>query len=131
MKGTKMLVGIWIMGLVLFFFCPRLPAEVLSVEQKDLYAVYLIGPQETPSLAQIITNFGPGNIHLLDRIDIVLDQEGRVAGLGVVYTTADGFKRHVFFPEIKGWVFQEIRPGAQGKRITIRVITTQELNRVE
>ncbi len=131
MKVVRPLLGALIVALVLFFFCPRLPAEVLSVEQKDLYAVYLLCPEPHPSLPAIITNFGPGNINLLERLDIVLDQEGRVAGIGVVYTTADGFRRHVFCRDIKGWVFQEIRPGSKGKRITIRVITTQELNQVD
>ncbi len=117
---------------LLFLWANPLPAEVISIEQKDLYAVQVLLPKEQKlSLPYILTDFGPGNIHFLERVDIVLDQEGRIGGLNLVYTTADGFRRHVFLRDILGWSFCEIKPGSKGKRVTIRVITSQDLDELK
>ncbi len=106
-------------------------AEVLSVEEKELYAAYFFVNKAPPTtLGYIFTDFGPGNINFLERVDIVLDEESRLAGVLIVYTPTDGFRRHVFLPRPNGWMFQEVRPNAKGKRVLIRVVTTKELNRI-
>ncbi len=116
----------------LFLWPTVLPAAVISIEQRDLYAVYFLGPEFSgTSLPYVLTKFGPGNINLLERIDIVLDQEGRVAGIELVYTPPNGLRRHVFLRNVSGWVFEEVRPGAKGKRVTIRLITSEDLNRLD
>jgi len=57
-----------------------------------------------------------------------LDEEGRLMGIILTYTPNDGFRRRVFLNKISGWMFQERREGSTGKKITIRVVTTEELN---
>ncbi len=106
-------------------------AKVLSTFQKELYAVYIFAEERPPTtLGFVFTNFGPGNIKFLERLDIVLDKEGRVAGILVVYTPSDGFRRHVFFSKVSGWMLQEKRENSLGKVVTIRVITSDELNQI-
>ncbi len=108
-------------------------AEVISTVEKEVYAVYIVpAPKAFPTeLGYVITSFGPGNINFLERIDLVVDREGRVQGLQVVYTPPDGFRRHVFLAGKRSLVVQEARPGSLKKRILFRVITTEELNRLD
>ncbi len=124
----------WIGAFIFAFFLlwPHvLPAEVLKVEEKELYAAYFFAEKRPPTtLGYIFTNFGPGNINFLERVDIVLDNEGRVAGVLLVYTPADGFRRHVFLADCSGWMFEEKREGSIGKKVIIRIVTTHELNRL-
>ncbi len=122
----------WVLMVSLFLLSLPVKAEIISNQEKELYAAYFFVNQAPPTtLGYILTNFGPGNINFLERIDIVLDEERRVAGVLLVYTPPDGFRRHVFLPHPKGWMFQEVRPGAKGKKIFIRVVTTDELNKVD
>ncbi len=124
----QVIVG-FLLGILLF--ASPLRAEVLSVEEKELYAAYFFVDKRPPTtLGYIFTDFGPGNINFLERVDIVLDEEGRVAGILIVYTPTDGFRRHVFLPHPYGWVFQEVRPNARGKKILIRTVTSSELGKI-
>ncbi|AEH44129.1 hypothetical protein Thein_0244 [Thermodesulfatator indicus DSM 15286] len=123
------------MRLLLFlfflFWASVAQAIVISQQEKELYAAYFFAPERPPTtLGYIFTNFGPGSINYLERVDIVLDRDGKVAGVFLVYTPTDGFRRHVFLKDITGWMFQEVRPNAKGKRVIIRVITSDELNRL-
>ncbi|HIE32805.1 MAG TPA: hypothetical protein EYP81_01980 [Thermodesulfobacteriaceae bacterium] len=120
-----------LLGLLIFF--SPVKAEVLSVEEKEIYALYIVPASETfpTELGYIITNFGPGNIKFLDRIDIIVDREGRVQGLKIVYTPPDGFKRHVFLAGNRSLVVQEARPGSLKKKILFRVVTSDEINKLE
>jgi len=108
-------------------------AEVLHTVEKEVYAVYIVpAPRGFPTeLGYVMTNFGPGNINFLERVDVVVDREGRVQGLQVVYTPPDGFRRHVFLSGPRSLVVEEARPGSLKKRILFRVITTDELNRLD
>jgi len=118
--------------LTFLIFWPALSsAKVLRSYQKELYAAYIFAEERPPTtLGFVFTNFGPGNIKFLERIDIVLDDEGKVAGVLVVYTPSDGFRRHVFFSKVSGWMFQEKRKNSVGKVVKIRVVTSDELNQV-
>ncbi len=105
--------------------------EVLYVEEKELYAAYFLVDKRPPTtLGYVFTDFGPGNINFLERVDIVLDKEGRVTGVLLVYTPPDGFRRQVFLPDPRGWVFQEVRPQAKGKKVLIRTVTSTELGKI-
>ncbi len=116
---------------VLLLWPQVVSAEVLRTEEKELYAAYFFVENRPPTtLGYIFTNFGPGNINFLERVDIVLDNEGRLAGVLLVYTPADGFRRHVFLADCSGWMFEEKREGSIGKKVIIRVVTTHELNRL-
>ncbi|NPA49570.1 MAG: hypothetical protein GXO20_06265 [Thermodesulfobacteria bacterium] len=120
-----------LVAIVWFTFAKALRAEVLSTEEKELYAAYFFVEKKPPTtLGYIFTDFGPGNINFLERIDIVLDKEGRVTGVLIVYTPTDGFRRQVFLPRPHGWVFQEVRPNAKGKKIVIRTVTSSELGKI-
>jgi len=131
MRKTRGLIGGLFLAF-LFLWPTVLPAAVISIEQRELYAVYFFSPEfSSTSLPYVLTKFGPGNINFLERIDIVLDQEGRVAGVELVYTPPDGLRRHVFLRNVSGWMFEEVRPGAKGKRVTIRLITSEDLNRLD
>ncbi|OAG27638.1 hypothetical protein [Thermodesulfatator autotrophicus] len=121
----------WLMFLIFLLWASVCQAMVLSQQEKNLYAAYFFAPERPPTtLGYVFTNFGPGNINFLERVDIVLDRDGKVAGVLLVYTPTDGFKRHVFLRDITGWMFQEVRPNARGKRVLIRIITSDELNRL-
>ena len=117
---------------ILFFGAPA-RAAVLSTHSKEVYAVYIVpAPKAFPTeLGYVITNFGPGNINFLERVDVVVDKEGRVQGLQLVYTPPDGFKRYVFLAGKRSLVVQEARPGSLKKRVLFRVITTEELNQLD
>ncbi|WP_297058335.1 hypothetical protein [Thermosulfurimonas sp.] len=108
-------------------------AAVLSTRAKEVYAVYIVpAPKAFPTeLGYVITNFGPGNINFLERVDVVVDKEGRVQGIQLVYTPPDGFKRHVFLAGRRTLIVQEARPGSLKKRVLFRVITTEELSQLD
>ena len=125
-------VGLFVLLGLLLIAAPA-GAEVLHAEEKEVYAVYIVpAPKAFPTeLGYVITSFGPGNINFLERIDLLVDREGRVQGLQVVYTPPDGFRRHVFLAGNRSLIIQEARPESLKKRILLRVITTEELNRLD
>ncbi len=101
--------------------------------EKEVYAVYLVpAPKTFPTeLGYVVTNFGPGNINFLERVDVVVDREGRIQGFRLVYTPPDGFRRQVFLAGNRSLIIQEARPGSLKKKILFRVITTEEIGRLE
>ncbi len=123
------------LGIILFllFFLPGLACgAVLSQEEKVLYAAYFFAPNRPPTtLGYVYTDFGPGNINFLERIDIVLDRDGRVQGVSLIYTPTDGFRRHVFLKDITSFLLQETRPNVPGKKVLIRTVTTDEIAKIE
>jgi len=108
-------------------------AEVLRVIEREVYAVYIVpSPGSFPTeLGYVTTNFGPGNINFLERVDLVVDREGRIQGIQLVYTPPDGFRRHVFLAGNRNLVVKEARETSLRKRVIFRVITTEELNRLD
>jgi hypothetical protein len=78
----------------------------------------------------IMTDFGPGNISFLERIDIVVDSSMEVNGICIVYTTGDGIKRQIYFNRAYGWILEAPpTPKAIFKEVLIRTITPDELSR--
>ncbi|MBX6423533.1 hypothetical protein [Thermosulfurimonas sp. F29] len=118
---------------VLLNFSLPARSEVLSTTEKEVYAVYLVpAPRAFPTeLGYVITSFGPGNINFLERVDVVVDREGRLQGIQLVYTPPDGFRRHVFLAGKRSLIVQEARPGSLKKKVLFRVITSDELNRLD
>ncbi len=126
-----MRVKFWILGLiatlVFFSFCS---ARVISKIRVDLYSVYFYMERQLPptSADYVMTNFGPGNIKFLEMIDIVLDKDGKVAGVQFIYKLPDGYKRKTFLSNIMGWTFKKAKRRGISKKITLRLVTTDELN---
>ncbi|RUM89887.1 MAG: hypothetical protein DSZ24_00155 [Thermodesulfatator sp.] len=128
----KKLMGCFLLLIFLLLSGPA-EAKVLRQVEKEVYAVYIIpAPVGFPTeLGYVMTNFGPGNVNFLERVDLVVDREGRVQGIQVVYTPPDGFRRHVFLRGPRSLVIEEPQPGSHKKRIFLRVITTEELNQLD
>ncbi len=104
--------------------------RVISRIKVDLYSVYFYTKYKLSptSIDYVITNFGPGNIRFLKSVDIVLDNEGRVAGVQFIYQLPDGFKRKTFLTNIIGWTFKKAKRRGISKKIVLRLVTTEELN---
>lgn len=120
-----------ILGLIasLFLFSPC-PAKVISRIRVNLYSVYFYMEKQLPptSADYVMTNFGPGNIKFLETVDIVLDKEGRVAGVQFIYKLPDGYRRKTFLSNVMGWTFKRAKRRGTSKIITLRLVTTDELN---
>ena len=100
-------------------------AEVKSVTRVKLSEVQIFLQQQPP---YVMTSFSSGNIKFLDTVDIVLDRQGQVVGVRLVYTPGDGFRRDVFLRGVKGWLFKRAKLGALYKEVKVRVVTSDELN---
>ena len=113
--------------LLLPFICE---AKVLSSRVIRLYSAYFFvtHPPQPTDLQYYMVNFGPGNIKFLKQVDIVLDNEGRVQGVQLIYTLPDGFRRKTFLRGVSGWTFKRARKNSISNSVLIRVVTTDELN---
>ncbi len=124
----KVFLGILVL---LVWGCLVARAEVLSQEYCKLYGAHFwgINTRGFPTSSKyIMTDFGPGNIRLLERIDIVLDDFSRIDGIQIVYKTPDGIKRQVFLHHVKGWVLEKTpSPNAVSKEVLIRIVTPESL----
>lgn len=121
-------------GLALTFllsFSTKCEGEVLSSMRLKVNEVVFFIPKGESTYPGLISQFGPGNLRFLERVDIVLDKEGAVEGVMVVYTPADGFRRRVFLRGVEGWMMKEARGGQFGWDVLIRVVTTDEIGSLE
>lgn len=112
-------------ALIVFFGLSSGWAEVLVSKRVKVSEVKVYGVE--PSDAQVVTSFGPGNIKSLEGMDVVVDQEGRILGVCLVYRLADGFLRRAFLEGAKGWLLKEPKEGSLQKEVTLRVVTVEEL----
>ncbi len=121
---------ILLMGIVVFFLTVKEgEGRVLSAKTVRVAELHVFLRQLPPTAPKyVMTDFTPGNIKFLQRMDIVLDGDGEVEGVVLVYTPGDGFRRSVFLKGVKGWSFKSPNLGSLYKDIMIRVITADELN---
>jgi len=116
--------------IMLAFGIKETQARVLSQVYQKLYGAHFwLSERSLPTQSKyVMTEFGPGNIRFLERIDIVVDDYMTINGIRVVYTSADRIRREVYLNHIKGWVLESPpSPRALFKRVLIRVITVDEL----
>jgi len=124
-RGGMVLLALSLVLLVL----PGAEAEVKSVAKVKLSEVQIFLQQRWPTQPQyVMTSFSSGNIKFLDVVDIVLDRQGQVVGVRLVYTPGDGFQRDVFLRGVRGWLFKRPTLGSLYKEVKVRVVTTDELN---
>lgn len=99
-------------------------AEVLMSKRVKVSELKLIGGE--PLDAQVVTHFGPGNIRFLEGMDVVVDREGEVQGVCLVYRLGDDFLRRACLNGVKGWLIREPRRGSLMKEVTLRVVTVED-----
>ncbi|MCD6213753.1 MAG: hypothetical protein J7J46_02095 [Candidatus Desulfofervidus sp.] len=118
--------------LLFLFGSLTVEAKVVNQHYQKLYGAHFWIPKFAVSEQSkyVMTDFGPGNIRFLERIDIVIDNEMRVNGIRIFYTTGDGIKRQVYLHQIKGWILESPpSPKSVSKKVLIQTITTDELSR--
>ncbi len=100
-------------------------AEVLSSQRVQVCEVriYLSQPELYP---QVVTHFGPGNMRFLERLDMVVNKQGEIIGICLLYRLGDGFWRTTFLRKVRGWMIRYPRDGSLSKEVTIRVVTLEE-----
>lgn len=121
-----------LIAIVLTLDIKKTQAQVLSQRYQKLYGAHFwLNEKNLPTQSKyVMTDFGPGNIRFLERIDIVVDNYLTINGIRVVYTTADGIRREVYLNHVKGWVLESPpTPQALFKKVLIRIITSDELAR--
>jgi len=117
--------GFLVLFVILFLStCPPGFSEVLF-EQKIKVSEFRIFSKE--NYPQVLLSFVPGNIHFLDEIELVVDNERRVIGVNLYYRLGDGFRRKVFIQDFNGWMIKYPKDGFLFKEITVRVLTPDEL----
>lgn len=103
-------------------------AKVLSMTKIKVSEAHFFFRKGIPTQPQyVITDFGPSNINFLEAVDVVIDHEGAVEGVQLIYTPRDGFRREVFLCGIGGWMFKRPKGQVIQREITVRVITIEEL----
>ena len=112
------------------FSCHFAPAKVINRRVARLYSAYFyVDRASSPTnIEYFMKDFGPGNIKFLKQIDIVVDDEGRLVGVQLIYTLPDGFRRKTFFRNVRGWTFKLAKRRGISKKVLIRVVTSDELN---
>ncbi len=113
-------------------FCAILEAQasVLAQKTQRLYGAHFwFYKRKFPTqTGYVMTDFGPGNIKFLERIDIVVDKDQTVNGILIVYKTPDGIQRKVFLRNVQGWTFEfPPSPNAVSKDVLIRVVNPEML----
>lgn len=108
-------------------FSNRCEGDVISSVRLKVSELVFFMPKGESPYPGLISQFGPGNLRFLERVDIVLDKGGAVEGVMVVYTPTDGFRRRVFLRGVEGWMLKEARGGQFGWEVLIRVVTTDEI----
>ncbi|GEM_PF-1299290 len=126
---NKVLIGVKVFFAL--FLGATCKGEVISSTRLKVTEVVFFMPKLETSYPGLISQFGPANLRFLERVDIVVDKEGAVEGLMVVYTPSDGFRRRVFLKGIEGWMIKEARGGQFGWDVLIRVVTTDEIGSLE
>ena len=104
--------------------CPRTFSEVLFQQKIKVSEVQIFSTENYP---QVLLLFASGNIHFLDGIDLVVDNEKKVIGVNLHYRLGDGFRRSAFIQGFKGWMIKYPKDGTLFKEITVRVLTPDEL----
>lgn len=125
-KGFLVLMLAFVLG----FVC-KCEGEVISSVRLKVSEVVFFMPKGEGTYPGLISQFGPGNLRFLERVDIVLNKEDAVEGVMVVYTPADGFRRRVFLRGVEGWMIKEARGGQFGWEVVIRVVTADEIGSLE
>lgn len=129
-KRLKFLLTV---GIAVFLFLtvevPGIYGAVLKTLWREVNAVYVVpAPKAFPTeLGYVITNFGPGNLKFLEEVDVVVDKEGRVQGIQIIYTPPDGYRRQVYLAGNRTLIVKEARPGSLKKRVLFKVVTSEEL----
>ncbi|RMG69430.1 MAG: hypothetical protein D6710_08845 [Nitrospirae bacterium] len=107
-------------------------AEVLketTVHAKQI-TLYLRGNIRLPLVVDnklVFSEFGGKLIKNIDRLDVVVDREGRLQGIRLIYDDRVSGKKSIFFPKIKSIVFE--RPGKETPQnaLRLRVVTIDEI----
>ncbi|MCD6320561.1 MAG: hypothetical protein J7M03_07785, partial [Candidatus Desulfofervidaceae bacterium] len=118
--------------IIFAFIIKEAQAHVIAQTYQKLYGAHFwLSKENLPTESEyVMTDFGPGNIRFLERIDIVVDRYMTVNGIRVVYTSADGIRREVYLNRVRGWVLEfPPNPQALFKKVLIRIIPSDELAR--